>query len=124
MKFKAIFENMMSDNSFTIEELASYEEIEWSFKNGEVTLPSNDIDPGDVQYSLFTGITDKYGEEIYEGHTVKSVTNVLSTESIHPDYYYDKEITSEVKFEQGFFVCDGTLLCNLDNSEIIGNKFH
>lgn len=62
-------EKVISVNAFTIKDIASCEEHEWEFTNGE-TLPSNDLEFGDfeeVEYLEFTGLYDISGNEIYEG---------------------------------------------------------
>lgn len=69
VKFRAVFTNdggekVVSTNSFTIEELASYEEHEWEFSDGS-TLPANDVEDGDLEYIEYTGLKDAKGVDIY-----------------------------------------------------------
>jgi predicted SAM-dependent methyltransferase len=49
LKFKAKYEGMLSINSYTINELAHYEENEWEFENGE-TLASFDLDQDELEF--------------------------------------------------------------------------
>lgn len=72
IKVKAVYyKQMVSVNSFTLEELASPYEHEWEFSDGG-SLPANDVERGDLDYLLYTSLKDKYGVEIYEGDIVQA----------------------------------------------------
>lgn len=50
IKFKVLSEGILSDNEFTINDIAKGYGFEWVFNNGKYTLPPKDIDQDEVDY--------------------------------------------------------------------------
>jgi hypothetical protein len=92
--------------------------IDGVFINPYVNLPSEQ----------FTGLLDKDGNSIYEGDFIRGEMYRRSTESIHPDHYYNDIIAGVVRFEFGNFLVERKdngkyeLLSDLSNLTITENK--
>ncbi len=76
----------------------------------------------DIVISQFTGLLDKNGKEIFEGHILRNEIVIDSfTHDVEPLVTY--EILTIEWDRCGYFIKDGDLLGQYDELEIIGNIY-